>query len=149
MKVFNRRFRRDYREIEKYEAGIVLDGAEVKSVRNGRINLDDSFVKILGAEAYLINAQIPIYQYSRPQGYDARRTRKLLLHKKEILRLKTKLSSAAGLTIVPICCYNKGDLIKLEIALAKGSKNFEKRRLEKRRDIEREEEKKAKEYMRL
>ena len=113
MKIFNRKYRRDYQEIEKYEVGIALSGAEVKSVRAGRIRLEDSFVKILGSEVYLINAEISIYEFARPQGYDLRRTRKLLLHKKEIIRLKTKLASVGGLTIVPVSCYNKAGLIKL------------------------------------
>lgn len=147
MKIFNRKFRRDYQEIEKYEAGIALSGAEVKSTRAGRIRLEDAFVKILGSEAYLVNAEISIYQYARPQGYDPRRTRKLLLHKSELIRLKTKMAGAAGLTIVPVLCYNKEGLIKLEIALAKGRKNLEKRKLEKRRDIKREEERETKEYL--
>ena len=146
MKIFNRKYRRDYQEIEKYEVGIALSGAEVKSVRAGRIRLEDSFVKILGSEVYLINAEISIYEFARPQGYDLRRTRKLLLHKKEIIRLKTKLASVGGLTIVPVSCYNKAGLIKLEIALAKGRKGMEKK-LEKRRDIEREQKREAKEYL--
>ncbi|MBI4225872.1 SsrA-binding protein SmpB [Candidatus Roizmanbacteria bacterium] len=147
MKIFNRKFRRDYQEIEKYEVGIALTGAEVKSVRAGRIKLEDSFVKILGSEVYLLNAEIPIYEYARPQGYDLRRTRKLLLHKREIIRLKTKLASAGKLTIVPIACYNKASLIKLEIALAKGRRSPEKKKLEKARDVKRQEEREAKEYL--
>lgn len=147
MKIFNRKFRRDYQEVEKYEVGIALTGAEVKSVRAGRIKLEDSFVKILGSEVYLLNAQIPIYEYARPQEYDLRRTRKLLLHKNEIIRLKTKLASAGGLTIVPVSCYNKAGLIKLEIALAKGRKSLEKKKLEKARDVKREQEREVKEYL--
>src|SRR3989338_3472544 len=147
MKIFNRKYRRDYQEIEKYEVGIALSGAEVKSVRAGRIRLEDSFVKILGSEVYLINAEISIYEFARPQGYDLRRTRKLLLHKKEIIRLKTKLALVGGLTIVPVSCYNKAGLIKLEIALAKGRRGLEKKKLEKAKDIKREEEREAKEYL--
>ena len=147
MKIYNRKFRRDYEEIEKYEVGISLTGAEVKSVRAGRIKLEDSFVKILGSEVYLLNAEIQIYEYARPQGYDLRRTRKLLLHKKEIIRLKTKLSASGRLTIVPVSCYNKAGLVKLEIALAKGRRGMEKKKLEKAKDIKREEEREAKEYL--
>jgi len=147
MKILNRKFRRDYQEIEKYEVGIALTGAEVKSVRAGRVKLEDSFVKILSSEVYLVNAEVSIYEYARPQGYDLRRTRKLLLHKREIIRLKTKLAGAGGLTIVPVSCYNKAGLIKLEIALAKGRKGLEKKRLEKKRDIEREQKREAKEYL--
>ena len=147
MKVFNRKFNREYKEIEKIEAGLMLTGAEVKSVRAGRIRLDDAFVKIIGHEAYLLNAPISVYQYARPQGYDEKRTRKLLLHKKEILRLKVKIQSAAGLTVAPVSCYNKRGLIKLEIALVKPRKELGKKRLEKRRDIQLDQKREMKEYM--
>lgn len=147
MKIFNRKFRRDYQEIEKLEAGISLSGAEVKSVRAGRIRLEDSFVKILGSEVYLINAEVSVYDFARPQGYEPRRTRKLLLHKKEIIRLKTKILSHSGLTIVPVSCYNKAHLIKLEIALAKARRELGKKKLEKERDVRREEEREAKEFL--
>ncbi len=147
MKIINRKFHREYQELEKYEVGIVLYGAEVKSIRDGRLKLDDAFVKILGSEAYLVNAQIPLYEYARIPGYDSKRTRKLLLHKKELIRLKTKIASGGSLTLAPLSCYNKGDLIKLEIALVKGRKDIEKRRLEKKRNIERQEKREAKEYL--
>jgi SsrA-binding protein len=147
MKVTNRKFNRDYEEIEKYEVGISLTGPEVKSTRAGRIKIEDSFVKILGSEVYLINADIQVYEYSRPQGYDSRRTRKLLLHKKEIIRLKTKLAGSGRLAIVPVSCYNKDSLIKLEIALARGRKDIEKKKLEKKRDVALEQKREAKEYL--
>jgi len=148
MKIINRKFNREYKELETIEAGIVLTGAEVKSVRAGRLKLDDSFVRIMGNEAYLINAQISVYEYARADGYDQKRTRKLLLHKKELLRLKTKMTSA-GLTLAPKSCYNKGPLIKLEIALVKGRKDIEKRKLEKKRDISTNEKREAKEFMKF
>ncbi len=148
MKIINRKFHREYQELEKYEVGIVLNGAEVKSIREGRLKLEDAFVKILGSEAFLVNAQIPLYEYARIPGYDLKRSRKLLLHKKELLRLKTKIVGGGSLTLAPLSCYNKGDLIKLEIALVKGRKDTEKRRLEKKRDIVRNEKREAKEYMR-
>lgn len=147
MKIFNRQFKRNYQEIERYEAGVALTGAEVRSVRNGRIKLEGAFVKILEDGPYLINSEIPIYQYACPQGYDPKRSRKLLLHKKEIIRLKTKLKSRPGLTIIPVSCYNRGSLIKLEIALAYGRKEIEKKKLEKKREIEREKEKELKEFL--
>ena len=148
MKVFNRRFSRDYQEMERLEAGISLTGAEVKSAGSGRIKLEDAYVKFLGSEAYLVNAQIPIYRFARPAGYDDRRTRKLLLHRQEIIWLKTKVQSAAGLTVVPISCYNKHGLLKLEIALAKSRKARGKKKLEKKRDIQRQQEREMKEYLR-
>ena len=147
MKVTNRRFQRNYELLEKYEVGISLIGAEVKSVRAGHIRLEDSFVKIIGSEVYLVNADIPVYQYARPQGYDGKRTRKLLLHKKEILRLKSKLTGGAKLTIAPVSCYNKGVNFKVEIALVKSRGEIGKKKLEKKRDVEREEKRMVKEYM--
>lgn len=147
MKVINRNINREYEIVEKYEAGISLTGAEVKTVRQGRIKLEGAYVKIIGSEVCLINAEIAIYEYARPEGYDSRRTRKLLLHKSEILRLKTKLSAGANLTIVPIACYNKKSLLKLEIALSKGKKTWEKKKVEKERDEKRRVEKEMKEQM--
>jgi len=146
MKIINRKFHRNYREIEKYEAGIVLTGAEVKSIRSGGLRIDDAFVRIMGSEVYLINADIPIYKFARNDTYESKRTRKLLLHKKELLKLKIKMASG-GLTLAPVSCYNKGPLIKLEIALVKGRKDIEKRKIEKKRDIKIREEREMKEYI--
>lgn len=147
MKIINRKFNREYQEIEKYEAGIVLTGPEVKSIRAGRMNLDDAFVRILESGPYLINAQIQPYEFAKNDGYDSKRSRKLLLSKKELLRLKTKILGGGALTLAPISCYNKGRLIKLEIALAKGRKDIEKRKLEKNRDIKINQKREAREYM--
>ena len=147
MRVINRNVNREFEIIEKYEAGIALTGAEVKTVRQGRIKLEGSYVKIIGSEVHLVNGEIAIYEYARPEKYDARRTRKLLLHKSEILRLKTKLSASNNLTIVPIACYNKKSLIKLEIAMAKGKKTWEKKNVEKVRDEKRRVEKEMKEQI--
>lgn len=146
MKIYNRKFLRQYQKIETVEAGVVLNGAEVKSIRLGRINLDDSYIKIIGSEAYLVNAEIAAYPYASLASYQPRRTRKLLLRKKEIIRLKTKMQGER-LTIIPLSCYNKGSLIKLEIALARGKKDIEKRKREKEKDIEREEKRQVKEYL--
>lgn len=145
MKIYNRKFSKNYEKVKSFEAGIVLSGDEVKSIRLGRINLDDAYVKMIGSEAYLINGKIAPYHYSSLFNYQPKRTRKLLLHKKEIIYLKTKIKGER-LTIVPVSCYNKGNLIKLEIALVKGKKDIEKRKLEKRKDLEREEKRKIKEY---
>src|SRR3989344_3321979 len=149
MKVVNREFHRNYQTLEEYEAGIALSGGEVKSVKAGHIRLEDAFVRLMGNEAYLVNAEIPIYIFARPTGYDQRQRRKLLLHKDELLRLQTKLKSASGLTIAPYSCYNKGRYIKLKIALVKGRRDLEKRKLEKGRDIEREGKREMKEYMKV
>lgn len=146
MKIINRKFHREYREIEKYEAGIVLTGAEVKSIRAGGLRIDDAFVRIMGSEVYLINADIPTYKFASNDTYESKRSRKLLLHKKELLKLKIKMASG-GLTLAPVSCYNKGSNIKLEIALVKGRKDIEKRKIEKQRDIKIREEREAKEYI--
>lgn len=146
MKIINRKFHRDYKEIEKYEAGIVLTGAEVKSIRVGGLRIDDSFVRIMDNGLFLINADIPAYQFARNDKYESKRSRKLLLHKKELLKLKIKMASG-GLTLAPVSCYNKGHHIKLEIALVKGRKDIEKRKVEKQRDIKIREEREIKEFI--
>lgn len=140
MKIVNRNAFYDYRLFEKFEAGINLTGAEVKAIREGLANLKGSFVRIIGSEAYLVNAKIFPYKYARPEGYDETRTRKLLLHKKEILAIKSK-AEGQGLTVIPLSFYLKNSLIKLELALAKGKKQFEKKQALKRKDLQRDVEK--------
>ena len=137
MKIINKKAYHEYTILETYEAGVNLTGPEVKSVKGNRMSLDSSFVKIIGSEIYLVNAQIFLYPYTRPEGYNDKRSRKLLLHKKEIITLKTKLAST-NLTLVPLECYNSHGLIKLKIALAKGKREFEKREKIRRRDIDRD-----------
>lgn len=137
MKIVNRRATFDYTILDRFEAGIHLTGPEVKSLRGGHAKLDAAFVKIMGTEAYLVNAHISPYPFARTETYDPKRTRKLLLHKKELISLKTKLESA-NLTLVPLSWYNKGPLIKLEIGLARGKKQYEKREAKKREDQKRE-----------
>lgn len=137
MKITNRRALFDYQISEKFEAGINLYGAEVKAVKLGHADLTGSFVKIIGSEAYLINAKIFPYRYTRPEGYDEKRTRKLLLHKKEIIALKSK-TEGANLAIVPLSLYTKKGLIKVELALGKGLKKYEKKEAIKKKDIQRE-----------
>lgn len=137
MKIVNKRAYHDYTILDTIEAGINLLGAEVKSVKGGKMSLIGSFVKIVGSEVYLVNAEIFPYPYARPEGYDPRRTRKLLLHKKEIISLKTKLQSSS-LTLVPLECYNSHGIVKLKIGLAKGKKEYEKREKIKKKDIERD-----------
>ncbi|MEN9328657.1 MAG: hypothetical protein RI947_1465 [Candidatus Parcubacteria bacterium] len=146
MRIVNRKFNREYSALEKFEVGIVLSGAEVKSIRKEQMKIDDAFVRIIGNEAFLINAEIQTYKFATPQGYDPRKSRKLLLHRKELLRLQTKLGASKGLTIAPLACYNKGHLIKLEIALSKGKTDIEKRKHEKARDVVRSIDKEIKEY---
>lgn len=137
MKIVNRRAFYDYRILDRFEAGINLNGAEVKAVRSGHADLTGSFVKIIGSEAYLVNAKIFLYQYARPENYDERRTRKLLLHKREIIALKSK-TEGSNLTIVPISLYTTKHLIKAELALAKGKKEYDKKEAIKKKDLERD-----------
>lgn len=147
MRVANRTLLREYTPIEKYEAGIVLAGAEVKAIRTGSMRLEKAYVRFIDDELFLVNAEVSIYKFSRPQDYNPSRSRKLLLKRSELLRLQTKLKSAPNLTIVPIACYNKKSLIKLEIALAKGKKSWEVKRVEQRKDEDRKAEKELKEYI--
>jgi SsrA-binding protein len=137
MRIFHKKAGFDYTVTDRFEAGIQLTGAEVKSVMGGHVSLEGSFVRIIGSEVYLVNAQIFPYIYARPEGYDPKRTRKLLMHKKEILSLKGKIEGA-NLTLIPVSLYNKGSRIKLEVGLAKGKKQFEKRDLKRREDQKRE-----------
>jgi len=147
MKVINRKFGRDYKEVERFEAGLVLYGGEVKSIRGGGLKLEDSYVKLVGNEPMLINAEIPAYTFGQIEGYDPKRSRRLLLHKKELLRIRTKIKGGGGLTLVPVSCYNKGDILKLEIALVRGRREVEKRKYEKQKNIKRDQQREAKEYI--
>jgi SsrA-binding protein len=136
MKITNRKAFFDYEIMDRFEAGINLLGSEVKAVREGHVDLAGSFVKIMGSEAYLVNAKILPYKYARPEGYDERRTRKLLLHKREIIAVKTK-TDGPNLTIVPISMYTSHNLIKIELAIGKSKKAFDKRQAIKKRDLTR------------
>lgn len=137
MKIYNRRAQHEYTILEEVEAGIRLLGSEVKSIKGGRMSLEGSFVRVMGNEIFLVNAQIFPYMYARPEGYDPKRSRKLLLHKKEIISLKSKVDGQS-LALIPVECYNKGGLIKLKIGIAKGRKEYQKREKIKKRDIERD-----------
>lgn len=137
MKIVNRKAFYNYTIEDRFEAGINLLGAEVKAVRLGLVDLSGSFARIIGSEAYLVNAKISPYQYARPEQYDPNRTRKLLLHKKQIISLKGKIEGSS-LTIVPISMYTTGNLIKVELALGRSKKKFEKKESIKRKDIDRD-----------
>ena len=134
----NKRAYFDYEILQKYEAGIELHGYEVKSIKSGRASLRGAFVIIRAEETYLTNANITPYQAANmPKDYDPGRTRKLLLHKKEIKELIGK-SAIKGLTLAPLRLYNKKGKIKLEFALVRGKKKYDKRESIKKRDTERE-----------
>lgn len=143
MKIRNKSAPSSFNIIEKIEAGIVLLGSEVKAVRGGHADLTGSYAKIIGSEAYLINAKIFPYKFARIQGYDESRTRKLLMHKKQIIAIKSRLDQG-NLTLVPLSFYTHEGLIKLELGLARGKKKFEKKRALKERDIQREAERELK-----
>jgi SsrA-binding protein len=136
MKITNKKAYFDYQISETFEAGINLYGFEVKAVRLGKADLTGSFVRIIGNEAYLVNANILPYQSGQMENYDAQRTRKLLLHKKELISLKSK-ADGQGLTLVPVSLYLKHGFIKLEIGLGKGKKKFDKRESIKKKDVQR------------
>jgi len=138
MKITNKRALYEYEVFERFEAGINLLGAEVKAVKLGHVDLTGSHMRIVGSEAYLLNAKIFTYQYARPENYDERRTRKLLLHKREIIALRSKMEGSR-LTIVPLALYTtRRNLIKVELALVKGKKQYDKRQSIKKRDLDRE-----------
>lgn len=134
MKVTNKKTHFNYNLFDKYEVGITLLGGEVKAIRTGNIDLSTSFAKIVDGEVYLINANIPI---EGKKDYSPTRSRKLLLHKDQIISIQSKIK-AKKLTLVATRVYTKGRLIKAEIALAKSKKRFEKKEAIKRKDIERE-----------
>lgn len=138
MKISNRRAFADYTLFERIEAGIHLLGAEVKAVKLGHADITGSHVRITGSEAYLIGSKIYPYTYARPESFDESRTRKLLLHKKELMTLKGK-TDGQNLTIVPVSLYTRGGFIKLELALAKGKKQYEKKAAIKKREQKRQE----------
>lgn len=132
--ITNKKVSLNYQIIEKITAGIKLLGFEVKSLKNSKGSLDSSYVTIRGGEAFLIGMFIPPYQEKNTiKEYDPYRNRKLLLNKKEIAELEMK-EKTTNLTIVPISVYNKGNILKLEIALVKGKKKFDKREDLKKRE---------------
>ena len=146
VRIFNKTAPKNFSIAEKLVAGIVLLGSEVKAARLGHVDLNSSYVKIMGREAFLINAKIFPYKFSRIENYQEDRSRKLLMHKKEIQALKSKLETG-NYTLVPLSMFiNKGNF-KVEIALSKGKKEYEKRKDSKRAAIERVQERELKELI--
>lgn len=133
----NKKAFHDYFILEKFEAGIVLKGTEVKSIREGRVNIKDSFARIIKEEIFLFNMHISPYSHGNIYNPDPLRERKLLLNRKEINRL-TGLLSKKGLALIPLSVYFKNGRVKVEIALAKGKKQYDKREEIKKRDLQRE-----------
>ncbi|OGE19588.1 SsrA-binding protein [Candidatus Daviesbacteria bacterium RIFCSPLOWO2_01_FULL_43_38] len=132
MKIVNKKALHEYHILESFEAGVQLFGSEVKSIRSGRIDLGQSFARIINEEAFLVNANIPRYQNAPIKDYDPQRTRRLLLHKSQIQSLIGKLQ--AKVTLVPVAIYEKNNLIKVQLGLAKSKKEFDKRKIIKERD---------------
>ena len=143
----NRKARHDYTIEESFEAGIELKGTEVKSMRAGRANLKDSFAVIENGELYLYGMHISPYEHGNIFNVETMRPRKLLMHKKEIMRLLGK-TKEQGLTLVPLKAYFKKDKIKIELALAKGKKLYDKREAAAEKTAKREIEKAMKERSR-
>lgn len=137
MEILNRRARYDYNIVSEYEAGIVLTGTEIKSIRMGRMNIKDSYAIVRNEEVYLLNAHISSYEKGNIFNHDEDRTRKLLLHQREIKKINNKLS-LEGYTLVPLKVYFVRGRAKILLGLGKGKKNYDKREDIKKRDMERE-----------
>jgi len=141
----NRKARRDYFIVDEYEAGLVLLGTEVKSLRQGRANLKDAYARIKNGEVFVYQLHIAPYPFAYYDNHDPLRPRKLLLHKKEIKRLYGKMNEK-GHTLIPLKLYFKSGKAKILLALAKGKRKYDKREAIKRRDAQRDLERQRKNY---
>lgn len=137
MEITNKKANYDYFIEETYETGISLMGTEIKSIRNGSANLKDSYAIIKKDEVYLLNMYIAPYKEGNQFNHEERRTRKLLLHKDQIYKIKNKIE-AEGYTLIPIKLYFKGNRTKILLGIGKGKKTYDKKETIKQRDIERE-----------
>jgi SsrA-binding protein len=133
VKITNRRAFHDYHILESLEAGVELTGPEVKSIKTGRVELGQSFARVLNDQIYLVNAHIPSYQNTELKDYQPTRSRRLLLHRNQINSLIGKLSGK-GIALVPVSIYLKNNLIKVQLGLGKSKKEFDKRKVIKERD---------------
>lgn len=145
IEIQNKKAKFDYEILDTYEAGIVLTGTEIKSIRSGKAQLKDSYAIIKNGEVFLLNMHISHYEQGNIFNHNETRTRKLLLHKKEILKLRDKVE-IEGLTLVPIKLYFKGNKAKILLGVAKGKKSYDKRETIKQRDIDRDLKKQFKNY---
>ncbi|MBE6157123.1 MAG: SsrA-binding protein SmpB [Firmicutes bacterium] len=136
MEIVNRKARFDYYIESELEAGIVLKGTEIKSLRKGSADLKDTYIRIKNNEAYIINMYIAKYEEGNIFNHDERRERKLLLHKKEIVKLR-ELCNRDGYTLIPIRLYLKKNLAKVSVGVCKGKKNYDKRESIKEKDLKR------------
>lgn len=138
--VFNRKASHDYFLEDRFEAGLVLQGTEIKSIRQGHVQIRDAYISFTGNEAFVKEMHIPVYEFGNRFNHDETRIRKLLLHKSEIMKLQQKVK-LKGYTIIPISVYLEKGLAKMEIALAKGKDLHDKRNAQKEKDAKREIEK--------
>jgi len=141
----NKKAHHDYFILDKFEAGIILKGTEIKSIRKGKVNIKDSYARIRNEEIFLVNMHISKFEQGNIFNHDETRSRKLLLNKKEIIKISRK-TKEDSLSIVPLKVYLDRGLCKIEIALAKGKKNYDKRQTLKEKDSKRRVEKALKNY---
>jgi SsrA-binding protein len=133
----NRKAWHEYEILDKYEAGLMLSGSEVKSIREGRVNIQDAHGKIRAGEAWIVGMDVALYANAGPLNHEPKRARKMLLKRREIQRLIGKLKEK-GLTLVPLSLYFKGGFAKLEIGLARGKQEFDKREAIRKRESDRD-----------
>lgn len=145
MEIINRKAKFDYFIEEEYEAGIVLTGTEIKSIRNGHCNIKDSYGIVRNQEVFLLNMYIGQYKEGNLFNHNETRTRKLLLHKKEIKKIAQAIETQ-GLTLVPLKLYFKDNILKVLLGVCRGKKNYDKRETMKERDIQRDVKKNLKNY---
>jgi len=137
MKIVNKKASFNYEILETFEAGVILTGAEVKSIKTGRLNLGDAYVKIINNELWLVNADIPQYKYSADEHYDSTRSRKLLINRDQFVKLQSKIKQG-NLSLIPVSVYDTRGFLKVEVGIGKGRKHYEKKLREKERDLNRE-----------
>jgi SsrA-binding protein len=133
----NKKALHDYFILQKFEAGLMLTGTEVKSLRDGKANLKDAYVIFKNDEAFLFGAHISPYSHGNLENHEPERTRKLLLHRREIDKLRVQ-TTEKGMSVVPLRLYFKGSRVKTEIAIVRGKKQYDKRETEKKREADRE-----------
>jgi SsrA-binding protein len=133
----NRRARHDFELLEKVEAGLVLTGTEVKSLRNGKASLEDAYAELEGSEVFLLGCDIPEYLQANRMNHAPKRPRKLLLHRREINKLGTRIGDK-GMTLVPLSIYFKEGIAKVELCIARGRKTFDKREALKQQEAKRD-----------
>jgi SsrA-binding protein len=133
----NRRARHDFELMEKVEAGLVLTGTEVKSLRNGKANLEDAYAEVERGEVWLLGCDIPEYVQANRMNHVPKRPRKLLLHRREIGKLENR-TNEKGMTLIPVSLYFKKGIAKVELCLARGRKTFDKREAIKKQDAKRD-----------